>query len=398
MTHWNWMRLTPLFIALQVATSFAQDEKPAPKRPTSRPVPTAKPAEPDKDVPKPKSQTSSTTAEAKQMPTQATVEMIMTEAVKNIAKRYNLNDAQKQKTDEIMKRDVNKFLKDHEAQVWPIIRDLMSNGFQPPSNPEDVKRIGNAAAPLLKDAQKAILDGNKEWREYLTPEQQAMHDYDLGEMEKQFVEVEKNFKSWSGGKATGGLFPVVQADRSPPTPPRPPDGVLPRKATAPPPEPEVQVFRENLFDSYVEDFIKQYELDPAQIDAARSILAEFKQKAGSFRESNRAELKKIGDEYKAAMDSKDREKIAQAEADRKKLLEPVYALFGEMDERLKALLTSTQLERHGGKPATAAKIDPLDEIAPLGSPQTQRPPSRAADKKNAGDPPPQKPEAPRTAP
>ena len=394
MTHWNWTRLTPLFIALQVAASFAQDEKPAPKRPPSQPVPTAKPAEPAKDVPQPKSQTSSTTAE-KQMPTQATVEMIMTEAVKNIAKRYNLNEAQKQKTDEIMKRDVNRFLKDHEAQVWPIIRDLMSNGFQPPSNPEDVKRIGNAATPLLKEAQKAILDGNKEWREYLTPEQQAMHDYDLGEMEKQFVEAEKNFKSWADGKPTGGLFPAMTADNSPPTPPRPPGG-LPKKMPAP--EPEVQVFRESLFDSYVEDFIKQYELDPAQIDAARSILAEFKQKAGSFRESNRAELKKIGDEYKAAMDSKDREKIAQAEADRKKLLGPVYALFGEMDERLKALLTSTQVQRHGAKPATGAKIDPLDEIAPLGSPQPPSPSSRAADKKNAGDPPPQKPEAPKTAP
>jgi hypothetical protein len=245
MIHRNWMLLTAVLIGLQAASSFAQDEKPAPKRPPARPVSTTKPdkpAEPAKDAPKPKSPTATTTAEARPVPTQATVEMIMTEAVKNIAKRYNLNEAQKQKTDEIMKRDVNKFLKDHEAQVWPIIRDLMTNGFQPPSNPEDVKRIGNAAAPLLKEAQKAILDGNEEWRQYLTPEQKAMHDYDLGEMEKQFVEVEKGFKSWAEGKPTGGLFP----------PPPPPDPA-PTRCTQPgcqaalPPRTEVEILSAKVF-------------------------------------------------------------------------------------------------------------------------------------------------------
>lgn len=399
MIHRKWTLLAALVLGLQTTHSFAQTDKPAPKRPPARPAPSAKPAKPDepaKDAPKPKPQTSSTTAEARPAPTQATVEMIMTEAVKNIAKRYNLNEAQKQKTDEIMKRDVNKFLKDHEAQVWPIIRDLMSNGFQPPSNPEDVKRIGNAAAPLLKEAQKAILDGNKEWRQYLTPEQQRMHDYDLGEMEKQFVEAEKNFKSWSEGKPTGGLFPVQSMDGSPPTP-RMPQGGLP---TPPAPvEPEIEIFvRESLFDSYVEEFIKQYELDPAQIDAARSILAEFKQKAGSFKESNRAELTKVAHEHKAAMDSKDRERIAKAEADRKKLLEPVYAHFGEMDERLKALLTSSQLERHGGKQPAAPKLDPMNEIAPVQAAPPPSAPARATANPTPADPPAPKPESPKTAP
>jgi len=253
-----------------------------------------------------------------------------------------------------MKRDVNKFLKDHEADVWPIIRDLMSNGFQPPSNPEDVKRIGKAIEPLVKKAQKAIMDGNEEWGRYLTPEQKNMHDYDLRAMEKQFVEVEKTVHAWAEGKATGGLFPNQPLEGSPKTPTKPPEGVLPKPA--PLPEPEVEIFvKESAFDTYVEDFIKQYELDPAQIDAARSILAEFKHKAGDFKESNRTELTRIAHEHKAAMDAKDRESIAKSEAERKKLLEPVYALFVEMDERLKALLTSSQLERFGTKQADAAQ-------------------------------------------
>jgi hypothetical protein len=341
-------------------------------------------------TPKPRTQPKENEAKPALEITQATAEMIMNEAVKNIAKRYNLNEAQRQKTDDIMKRDVNKFLKDHEAQVWPIIREFMSGGFQPPSDPEDVKRLGRAAAPLLKDAQKAILDGNREWRQYLTPEQQKMHDFDLAEMDKQFVEAEKNLQAWAEGRPRGGLFPAPSLDRSPPTPPMPKPG-LPQPPA--PPEPQVEIFvRESLFDTYVEDFIKQYELDPAQIESARSILAEYKQKAGAFKEANRAELTKVAYEHKAAVEGNDRERIAQAEAERKRLLQPAYEMFGAMDERLKALLTTAQRARHGEQ--AASKIDPIRDIDPhAGSPKKP-----AAEKSEKSDPTPPPADAPRTPP
>jgi len=347
-----------LFVCTNALVTLGQ-EKPAPKRsPAARPVSTGTAKQPGMEPQQPKSKGTSPAAGTKTEVTQATAEMIMNEAVKNIARRYNLNEAQRQKTDEIMKRDVNKFLKEHEAQVWPIIRDLMGNGFQPPQNPDDVKRIGQAAAPLFKEVQKAILDGNREWRQYLTPEQQKMHDYDLGEMDKQFVEAEKNLQAWAEGKPRGGLFQPPSMDKSPPTPPLPAPGLPTPPA---PPEPELEIFvRESLFDTYVEDFIKQYQLDPGQIETARSILAEYKQKAAAFKEANRAELTKVANDLKAAMDSKDRDRVAQAETDRKKVLQPAYEMFGEMDERLKALLTSAQKERHGEK--AASKVDPIQDI------------------------------------
>ena len=67
---------------------YAQEEKPAPKR---------EPAKPAKDTAAPKPQSSSATIDMKQMPTQATVEMVLNEMVKNIAKRYNLNEEQRKK-------------------------------------------------------------------------------------------------------------------------------------------------------------------------------------------------------------------------------------------------------------------------------------------------------------
>lgn len=355
-----------IVIGLVAQITFAQNAKPVLKREPSRPVkspqpakpasgssspskpadPSTKPAKPTGD---PTAKTSSTKADATQLPTQATVEMIMNEAVKNIARRYNLNEAQTQKTDEIMKREVNKFLKDHEAEVWPVIRDLIASGFgtKPPQNPDEIKRIGKAAEPLLKLAKDAVHKGNEEWRQYLDEGQKATHDYDLGEMDKTFSQIERNFHSWAEGKPVdGGIFPPPPADRSPTPPRQPPPGL---------PKPEVEIFvRTTLFDTVVEDFIREYELDPAQIDAARSILSEFKSKAGDFKEANRAELSKIAGDLKNATDAHDLDRIAKAEADRKKLMQPVYELFAQMDERLKALLTTSQVELHATKQAAAS--------------------------------------------
>ena len=66
----------------------------------------------------------------------ATIERIMDQAVRNIARRYNLNETQTKKTDELMKREVNRFLKEHEDEVWPVIRDLLISQFgaKPPQD------------------------------------------------------------------------------------------------------------------------------------------------------------------------------------------------------------------------------------------------------------------------
>ncbi len=353
-----------IVIGLLAFPTYGQETKPKVRREPNRPV-QPKPANPET---KPGGKSSSTTADATQLPTQATVEMIMNEAVKNIARRYNLNEAQKQKTDEIMKREVNKFLKEHEEAVWPIIRDLIASNFgaNAPKSEEELKRIGKAAEPLLKLAKDAIYKGNDEWRKFLNEEQKVTHDYDMREMDKSFGQIEQNFHAWAEGKhVDGGIFPPPPADQSPPMPRQPKPGL---------PEPEVEIFiRATLFDTVVEEFIKENELDPAQIDAAKSILTEFKQKAADFKEANRAELTKVAASLKSATDSKDLDKIASSEAERKKLLQPVYELFPQMDERLKGLLTTTQLTKHASRQGGGeSKPTPPAEAPP--APKSETPP------------------------
>lgn len=332
-------RLLALTATILLATTVAN----AGDSPTKKPAPSRAPA------PAPA---------IKLSPESATVDTILDQAVKNIAARYNLNEAQTAKTAEIMRREVNQFLRTHEEKVWPVIRDLIQAqlGNKPPDDKAMMERVGKAAGSLMGLVEEAILRGNEEWRMYLNPEQKRMHDYDLGEMDRTFKELETNFQAWGQGKPNAGpLFPPPPPpNQSPPRPRLPSQGL---------PEPEIEIFRPTLFETFVEEFIKKYQLDKAQIEAARSILAEFRSKANDFKNSKKDELKKIALAMRTAHEQADRKKLRTAEAKRKTLLEPIHELFGEMNQRLTALLTTVQVQRFASADTANPTQTPTDASA-----------------------------------
>ncbi len=279
-------------------------------------------------------------------PDAATVEAIMEQAVLNIAARYNLNDVQTENTRRLMKREVYKFLKEHENEVWPAIRDLLAAqlGAKPPESRDEVMRIGKASRPLAKLAEEAIFRANEEWRLVLTPQQKDMHDYDLREMRKTFELIDENLSGWeSNDPPENGIFPQPQLiGPQPRRPSRPRKGHLP--------EPTVEFFDPNaIFEKLVEEFIREYQLDEGQITSARSILEEFKGKANDFRDAKKVELTKIAAQQQEALDRRDLKAIKTAAAAHKKFLEPIYKLCDKMDSRLKGLLTTSQIQRYAAK-------------------------------------------------
>lgn len=295
----------------------------------------------------------------------ATIETIIEVAVRNIAARYNLNEEQTRETDTLMKREVYRFLKEHESQVWPAIRDLLSSqlGAKPPSDPNELKRIGGAAAPLAKLAEEAIFRANEEWRTYLTPEQQKVHDFDLAEMKKNFQQIHQNFDNWAQGKVVEApLFPQQQVPGGPPTPPKPREGV-----------PIQESFSDSFFDAHVEQFIKDNDLDQGQIDSARSILKESKEKTADFRKVNKNALARLTATLREAIAARDTEKKAKVEKEREELLKPVHELFAQMDTRLVGLLNSAQLERYHANrrdlPGKTTKAASPTEIVPAKTPE-----------------------------
>lgn len=276
----------------------------------------------------------------------ATIEGILNTAVRNISRRYNLNETQTRYTDEMMKTEVNRFLLEHEDEVWPIIRDLLSTQVmgKPPDDSNEMRALGQAARPLAKLAQEAILQANRQWRDILSEDQKKIHDFDLANMDKQFEHIEAGFRSWEEGNRTQN--PIFNQNsprvvkRTPPRPVRPPEKKLQES-------PVVESLRiTTLFDTFVEEFIKDYILDESQIETARSILKEFKAKARDFKNSKKREFTLLANDQKKAIEQRDRKKLKLVEAERKKLLGPVHELFGQMEERLTGLLTTTQRDRY----------------------------------------------------
>jgi len=305
----------------------------------------------------------------------ATIGRIVDQAVVNIGRRYNLNDRQLEETDRIMKKRVNGFLKEHEEEIWPAIRELLANNLQAPEDMSDLKRLGQSARDLAKLAHKAVVEGNAEWRKILTDEQKKTHDYDLAELEKSFAQMDQNFAEWAEGRKTDkpmfGPNPHMakRGPVGPPTPTRLEDGVLPGHKS--------NIFKLTVFDAFVEGFIKDYELDAAQIDSARSILKETKTKAKDFQVSKSAEVAKIEEARNKAIAARDHKERDRLDAERKKLLEPVYTLFAQMEGRLRGLLRTAQVERYQAKAKSAPSSKP--EVAKKESaPEKKEKPAAAA--------------------
>ncbi|MCH8966272.1 MAG: hypothetical protein IID43_01210 [Planctomycetes bacterium] len=275
-------------------------------------------------------------------PTSATIERIMDVAVGNIARRYNLNETQTQYTGELMRREVRRFLIEHEAEIWPAIRGILATqmGINPPDDPEEVKRLGAAARPLAKLAEETIFRANAEWREVLTDEQKKMHDFDLAAMRQTFVHVDESLASWEEGKPTdAGIFPPAPSPvGGPPVPPKPRT-----TSTTVIPTDQIPV---GILATFVEEFIKDYRLDEGQITSARSILTEFKAKAETFKNTNKEAFAKIVKERSKAQTKRDTKAIKEVTARHKRMLQPFYALFAEMEGRLKGLLTTAQKEQY----------------------------------------------------
>ena len=304
--------------------------------------------------------------DAGRTPAAATVERIMEQAVRNIGVRYNLNENQRDITRKLMSREVHRFLREHEARVWPTIHDLLGSQFgqAPPDDVERVKRIGRTARPLVELAREAILRANEEWRLILTPEQKQVHDYDLAEMEKTFRQIDKNFSNWESGTPQQGqrIFPPPRRTGKEPPRPRKPEDVPSQR----------DLFDLHIFLTIVEEFSKKYELDEAQKTAARSILEEFQQLANDYKNSKKEEFSKIAAGREAAYAASDLDNIKKASAEYKRLLGPVYELCAQMEDRLEKLLTTAQIQQQAERVKAAEQTaEPAGDSAVDPSPQTQ---------------------------
>ncbi len=267
------------------------------------------------------------------------VDRILKTAVDNLSTRYNLNDEQRAFTNEMMVSRVKAFLHDHEAEIWPLIKDLTQiqrKGEAP--DPDNARVLGKRVLEIIEEAKAEIFSSNDEWREILTDEQKVVHDYDLREMTKTFGQMEKNFTQWKAGKpeSTGIFPPPPDPKNQPAIPPRPASTPRVAKAT-----PKGADFTSSMAE-YVKKFIADYELTAGQIETANSILREIKLRADGYTKSHEQELGAIKARIVSETDLKEKKKLTVEQG---KLTRPLQQLFAELKGRLDGIPEKAQRDR-----------------------------------------------------
>jgi len=277
------------------------------------------------------------------------VDAILDTAVKNIARRYALNDEQTKYTSEMMNTRVKKFLDEYQDEIWPLIRDL--GYWQQKGSPPDAdsaKRLGPTAVKILKAAKDEIFRANEEWGKVLTDQQKRVHEFDLREMDKTFNQMERNFDNWGKGRvAQRSIFPQPKRRANePPTPTRPNDGRLPVDRREGKKHKSGEPILLTHFDAYAQKFIADYQLTATQREAVGSILREVKKRAETFRESHRAQLDAIKTQLAASKSAHERRQLT---ARRRQMTKPLDELFTEFKNRLEQIPDQAQRARYDVK-------------------------------------------------
>jgi len=290
------------------------------------------------------------------------VDDMIEQATNNIAQRYNLNKAQYDRTLKMMRDGVNRFLIEHQDEMFPLVRDLTRARFNGSNlSVEQRRRIGKAMQPLIDEARRTIEEANAEWRHLLSDEQKRLHDWDLHEMKGQFELIRKNADAMKRGEAVDNpIFPEPQIEKpEPPRPTKPPESLGNAQKVSPQPVIQERVGPNDPFDEVVEKFIRDYKLDTAQSEAARSIGREYKSYAEVYRKSHRTEIEAAEKKKEEARRSGDLKVVKETEAELDRLNARVQEWLIEMQARLSSIPTEAQRQTYregkSGASATTGK-------------------------------------------
>jgi hypothetical protein len=267
-------------------------------------------------------------------------EQLMDQACEGIARRYDLTEEQKTYTRKLMAHYVKLFLDRHQDEVRGLVAEAIRLAAPGGSrDPKDYQRWAEKSDPLWNEVKQLILTGNQRWRQCLDDRQKEIHDRDLAAMSRNFEAFDKKFARWR----SGGYDPEIDQYIFRTEPAAPP--VRGRNATVG--EGAWSVTNESYWDLYVRNFIKKYQLDPAQTETAYSIVKECKERAMQYSEAHRQEINVAEDKLRGLrLGSGSPGEVADMEAEYRRLTAPLDQLFTEMKDRLEKIPTTSQREMY----------------------------------------------------
>lgn len=297
------------------------------------------------------------------------IDSMIRQAGENVSKRYNCNEEQTQFTKDMMEAGVNKFLRENQDEIWPLLRELWPyqvKGELPDS--DTAKRIAKRLLPLIERAQKTIHEANDIWAQRLSPEQRKLYEFDRKEMDDTFEQMRTNFKKWESGEVVPQpIFP--RPEKKPTEPPKPskpdPDQV------SGPPNRELRATNKAMlmgeFQRYVEKFIRDYKLDATQAESARSILREMDSRADAHLSKVKPQMDEVLKKKLEARKNAEWKKYVELDKEIETLNAPVKELFDELKDRLNKIPTEDQKRAYeeAQKKAAEEAAKPKPEKKPV---------------------------------
>jgi hypothetical protein len=259
------------------------------------------------------------------------VDAMMEDAVKQIARHYNLTREQEDFTRLLLIKRTRGFLNQYEREVRELLKESIDLRQGKLAGGADAfKKWAERAAPIYDAAKKAILDGNKEWRVTLNDDQKKIHDNDMALMQTNFDQVARTLETWRQGGGSNSLANLGRKTRKDLT-----------KSQLGGSQSIVQVLLEDNWMAYVKRFIQVYKLDEKQAIAAQEkIHKEMHEQAIRYREKHKSEFAEIDRNSKSATSNVKPTDLVRR---RVELERPIRELFVEMNQRLLQLIDTKQI-------------------------------------------------------
>ncbi len=342
------LRLWTVLVALAATGAVAQDYPP-PVRPPHR-----------GDVPP-----------AGFWPTERLLDHLIDRITDEMAGIYGFDEDQLWNTRDTLKARFPVWLQQNRPQIQTLINQYMEavTAGEPPT-PEEVADWAARAQPLLDEFTSLVDETTEEMRGYLTDEQQVILDGQRAAMQVGMNYMRQRLATWKdGGYAWQTEWPRSDAFRAQEQERRkqfereaeraklqamglPPDtgtapgaggaaaageGATPGAKPVTPTRPASGTKDE--WATYVENFIKRYQLDEAQQNSAHKFLRNQQELRDRYLQKRLTDVKTLEDRQKAAKSDDEKE---QVRAEYERLNKPIERYFQRLKERLETLPTRKQ--------------------------------------------------------
>lgn len=278
-------------------------------------------------------------------------ELLLKRWAEDISVQFDLNAEQKEKVRERVVRRWTGYLNENRSKILPVVNEFieMRLELEPPAK-ERVQKWADSALPLMDGFRQQLREGQSEFREMLTFKQRAKFEIEAMKFEAGLALAESKLKQWKEGEyKVEELWDPPRAERR-----RRRAEQEKKEAEVKPAEPDDQIALEvKRWEEYVAEFVKLYDFDQGQRDAALSCLTELRERALAHRDRRKDDIARLESRIQSPSNSK--EDLQELKKQLDELYGPVDDMFKDLRSRLEQIPTVAQRESVSQKNETNKK-------------------------------------------